>query len=193
MVALSTIDDDKEIRSVIAEVLSMSGYDVVEAASGRLDRAATRIRDAAPYERGREFALSPADLGFLTSTYLLAFAAFQLPLGVLLGSNERAYRSVEFLIDFFRSTPSSALIPLFLLIFGVSDINKVAIAAFGALLIVLLGGFLAIGALAATFFALAGRATVPRSQRRLYGILWVLVLLLGGPLWLVAAAGLGLL
>jgi NitT/TauT family transport system permease protein len=59
-----------------------------------------------------------------------------MPLGVLLGSNERAYRSVEFLIDFFRSTPSSALIPLFLLIFGVSDINKVAIAAFGALLIV---------------------------------------------------------
>ena len=31
-----------------------------------------------------EFALSPADLGFLTSMYLLAFAAFQLPLGVLL-------------------------------------------------------------------------------------------------------------
>ena len=58
------------------------------------------------------------------------------PLGVLLGSNERAYRSVEFLIDFFRSTPSSALIPLFLLIFGTSNINKVAIAAFGAFLIV---------------------------------------------------------
>lgn len=64
-------------------------------------------------------------------------AALGVPLGVLLGSNERAYRSVEFVIDFFRSTPSSALIPLFLLIFGVSDINKVAIAAFGALLIVL--------------------------------------------------------
>ena len=31
-----------------------------------------------------EFALSSADLGFLTGTYLLAFAAFQLPLGVLL-------------------------------------------------------------------------------------------------------------
>ena len=68
--------------------------------------------------------------------FLIA-AAIGVPLGVLLGSNERAYRSVEFLIDFFRSTPSSALIPLFLLIFGVSDINKVAIAAFGALLIVL--------------------------------------------------------
>ena len=64
-------------------------------------------------------------------------AIIGVPLGVLLGSNEKAYRSVEFLIDFFRSTPSSALIPLFLLIFGVSDVNKVAIAAFGALLIVL--------------------------------------------------------
>ena len=63
-------------------------------------------------------------------------AVIGVPLGVVLGSNERAYRSVEFLIDFFRSTPSSALIPLFLLIFGVSDINKVAIAAFGALLLV---------------------------------------------------------
>ncbi|WP_218509856.1 ABC transporter permease [Variovorax sp. dw_308] len=67
--------------------------------------------------------------------FLIA-AVIGVPLGVLLGSNERLYRSVEFLIDFFRSTPSSALIPLFLLIFGVSDINKIAIAAFGAFLIV---------------------------------------------------------
>src|SRR5512145_516590 len=32
----------------------------------------------------REFELAPSELGFLTSMYLLAFAAFQLPLGVLL-------------------------------------------------------------------------------------------------------------
>jgi sulfonate transport system permease protein len=64
-------------------------------------------------------------------------AIIGVPLGVLLGSNEKAYRSVEFLIDFFRSTPSSALIPLFLLIFGVTDINKVAIAAFAAVLVIL--------------------------------------------------------
>lgn len=59
------------------------------------------------------------------------------PLGIVLGSSESAYRSVEFVIDFFRSTPSSALIPLFLLIFGITDINKIAIASFGAMLIVL--------------------------------------------------------
>lgn len=80
-----------------------------------------------------------ADFGVTVVRTIEAFliaAVIGVPLGVLLGSSEKAYRSVEFLIDFFRSTPSSALIPLFLLIFGVSDINKVAIAAFGALLIV---------------------------------------------------------
>ena len=80
------------------------------------------------------------DFAATVSRTLQAFliaAVVGVPLGVLLGSNERFYRSVEFLIDFFRSTPSSALIPLFLLIFGTSDVNKIAIAAFGALLIVL--------------------------------------------------------
>jgi sulfonate transport system permease protein len=83
-------------------------------------------------------ALLPHFLVTLERT-LAAFAiatAVGMPLGIALGSNEKAYRSVEFLIDFFRSTPSSALIPLFLLIFGINDINKIAIAAFGAFLIV---------------------------------------------------------
>lgn len=57
--------------------------------------------------------------------------------GVALGSSERTYRSVEFLIDFFRSTPASALIPLFILFFGITDLNKVAIAAFTAMLSIL--------------------------------------------------------
>lgn len=74
--------------------------------------------------------------GRTLEAFLIA-AVVGMPLGILLGSNQRAYRSVEFLVDFFRSTPSSALIPLFLLIFGTSDINKVAIAAFGAVLIVI--------------------------------------------------------
>ena len=71
---------------------------------------------------------------------LIAFliaAVLGMPLGIILGSSERAYRSVEFLIDFFRSTPASAMIPLFLLIFGISDFNKIAIASFGAFLIII--------------------------------------------------------
>lgn len=86
---------------------------------------------------------SGAILGDLWATIYRTLYAFAIatvigvPLGVMLGSSEGAYRSVEFLIDFFRSTPSSALIPLFLLIFGITDVNKIAIASFGAMLIVL--------------------------------------------------------
>lgn len=64
-------------------------------------------------------------------------AVLGIPLGIGLGSSEKSYRSVEFLIDFFRSTPASALIPLFILFFGTSDINKVAIAAFSAFLVII--------------------------------------------------------
>ena len=78
----------------------------------------------------------------LTATVLRTFSAFLIagivgvPVGVALGSSEKLYRSVEFLIDFFRSTPASALIPLFILFFGVSDFSKVVIAAFSAFLLI---------------------------------------------------------
>ena len=59
------------------------------------------------------------------------------PLGLVLGSSVRLYRSLEFVIDFFRSTPASALFPLFLVILGVGESTKVAVAAFGAGLLIL--------------------------------------------------------
>jgi len=64
-------------------------------------------------------------------------AVIAIPLGILLGSSEKLYRSVEFLIDFFRSTPASAMFPLFLVLFGVGDRTKIAVAAFGAALVIL--------------------------------------------------------
>jgi len=60
-----------------------------------------------------------------------------IPLGIFLGANERLYRSVEFVIDFFRSTPASAMFPLFLVLFGVGDRTKISVAAFGAALVIL--------------------------------------------------------
>src|SRR5262249_36652718 len=71
----------------------------------------------------------------ITSTAIAAVIA--IPLGILLGSSEKVYRSVEFLIDFFRSTPASAMFPLFLVLFGVGDRTKIAVAAFGAVLVIL--------------------------------------------------------
>lgn len=54
------------------------------------------------------------------------------PIGIVLGAKASIYRSVEFNIDFFRSTPATALFPLFLLLFGLGDLTKVAVAAFAA-------------------------------------------------------------
>jgi sulfonate transport system permease protein len=80
-----------------------------------------------------------ADALITLSRTLIAFAigaALGVPIGVAFGSSERLYRSIEFLIDFFRSTPASALIPLFILFFGITDVNKIAIAGFSVFLIV---------------------------------------------------------
>jgi ABC-type nitrate/sulfonate/bicarbonate transport system permease component len=76
-----------------------------------------------------------ASVGRTFSAFLLA-AMVGVPLGVLLGSSEKLYRSVEFLIDFFRSTPASALIPMFILFFGISNLSKIIIAAFSAFLLI---------------------------------------------------------
>jgi ABC-type nitrate/sulfonate/bicarbonate transport system permease component len=59
-----------------------------------------------------------------------------MPLGIVTGASPHIYRAFEFLIDFFRSTPATAMFPLFLLIFGLGDFSKVAVAAFAAFLIV---------------------------------------------------------
>jgi len=72
------------------------------------------------------------------TAYAIAIAAvIAIPLGIVLGANEKAYRSVEFVIDFFRSTPASAMFPLFLVIFGVGDKTKILVASFGAALVIL--------------------------------------------------------
>ena len=86
---------------------------------------------------------SGAILGDLFSTLervILSFIialAVGLPLGLFLGRSEKIYRSVEFIIDFFRSTPATALFPLFLLVFGITDKSKIAVAAFASMLIII--------------------------------------------------------
>jgi len=69
--------------------------------------------------------------------YSTAIAAvIAIPLGILLGSSKRsiARRIPDRL---FRSTPASAMFPLFLVLFGVGDRTKISVAAFGAALVIL--------------------------------------------------------
>jgi ABC-type nitrate/sulfonate/bicarbonate transport system permease component len=99
-----------------------------------------------PMDSWRAFLAGTAD-GTLTHDFmktlwrtLLSFLialALAVPLGIVLGASERLYRSVEFVIDFFRSTPASAMFPLFLVLFGVGEATKIAVAAFGAGLVIL--------------------------------------------------------
>jgi NitT/TauT family transport system permease protein len=77
-------------------------------------------------------------MGTLNRT-LAAFAVAALlgvPVGIVLGSDVRIYRAFEFAIDFFRSTPATAMFPLFLLIFGIGEESKVGVAAFSAWLVI---------------------------------------------------------
>ena len=73
----------------------------------------------------------------LRVTYAFAIAAaLGVPVGIVLGANESIYRSLEFVIDFFRSTPATAMFPLFLLLFGLGEFSKISVAAFAAWLVI---------------------------------------------------------
>ena len=64
-------------------------------------------------------------------------AAIGVPLGIILGYWEKIYDSVEFIIDFFRSFPATAMFPLFMLAFGLGDGSKIALVVFGCSLLIL--------------------------------------------------------
>ncbi len=80
------------------------------------------------------------DLFSTIKIVILAFilaAVTGIPLGLFLGSSKKVYQSFEFIIDFFRSTPATALFPLFLLIFGIDNESKIALASFTAMIIII--------------------------------------------------------
>jgi len=61
-----------------------------------------------------------------------------LPLGLLLGYFSWLHDMWELPLDFFRSTPVTALFPFFLLIFGIGDVGKIAIASWAVALIIVI-------------------------------------------------------
>ncbi|HEX9853771.1 MAG TPA: ABC transporter permease [Acidimicrobiia bacterium] len=50
------------------------------------------------------------------------------PLGIIVGSNVYVYRSTRFIVDFIRPIPSIAILPVFMLVFGIGFTLKVYIA-----------------------------------------------------------------
>jgi len=62
-------------------------------------------------------------------------ALFGLLLGVPLGVSREFYDASEFVLDFSRSMPSPAIIPLAMLLFGLGDLSRIAVATFTCTLV----------------------------------------------------------
>jgi len=65
-------------------------------------------------------------------------AIIGIPIGLAMGKSDKIYHSLEFLVDFFRSIPVTALFPLFLVVFGIGDVAKFSIVAWSSCLIILI-------------------------------------------------------
>lgn len=79
------------------------------------------------------------DLGSTLAASILAFVA-SVPLGVIGGvivvSAGAMGRPWEFLLDFARSIPATALVPVFLIVFGLEPTTKIVIGAFSSGLVI---------------------------------------------------------
>jgi len=80
----------------------------------------------------------------LWATLMRMFSGFfvalviAVPAGIVLGHIKKVYLYCEFLIDFARSIPATAIFPLFMIIFGVGDEAKIAIVAFSCGFVILI-------------------------------------------------------
>jgi len=81
------------------------------------------------------------DVWSTISRSVMAFA-ISVPIGLVVGFliffGGQARPPAEFLLDFLRSIPATALVPLFLIIYGIGDTTKIAVGAFSSALVICL-------------------------------------------------------
>ena len=71
-----------------------------------------------------------SDIGISLFRILIGFgvaAILAVPLGILIGLNRRAEALIEPVVDFIRYTPIPAFIPLFILWFGIGELEKIVV------------------------------------------------------------------
>lgn len=71
-----------------------------------------------------------SDIGISLFRILIGFgvaAILSVPLGILIGLNRRAEALIEPVVDFVRYTPIPAFIPLFILWFGIGELEKIVV------------------------------------------------------------------
>lgn len=70
------------------------------------------------------------DVGISLFRILVGFfvaVLFAVPIGILIGLNRRAEALIEPIVDFIRYTPIPAFIPLFILWFGIGELEKIVV------------------------------------------------------------------
>ena len=80
------------------------------------------------------------DIGATLARVVVGFVLAMIigtPIGMLMGYFKKVYYALEFVVDFFRSIPATALFPLFLLFFGIGNTAKIAIAVWACVLIII--------------------------------------------------------
>ncbi|MCL5069271.1 MAG: ABC transporter permease [Thaumarchaeota archaeon] len=85
---------------------------------------------------GNKLYALPQNLAFTLERMFLGYglaAVIAIPLGVLIGSSKKITRLLEPTIEVFRPLPPVALIPIFILLFGINDTMYVVFVAFGCI------------------------------------------------------------
>ncbi|GAA5078180.1 ABC transporter permease [Thermocatellispora tengchongensis] len=88
--------------------------------------AAARLAGEVPFWHAFGLTLTGWSLGLLLS------AAIAIPAGLLLGSSDICYRSCRFTIDFLRTIPPVAMVPLALLLYGATTQMKLVLIVLGS-------------------------------------------------------------
>ena len=74
---------------------------------------------------------------YRTIISFLVACVLGIPIGLAMGFMPRVYRSLEIVVDFFRSIPPIALFPLFLLILGIGEQSKLGVSVYGCTLVII--------------------------------------------------------
>jgi NitT/TauT family transport system permease protein len=98
-------------------------------------------------------------------------AAIGVTVGILLGYWKRLYNASTPFVDFLRSVPVTAILPLFLLAFGIGDAAKIAAIAWASALMMLINTVLGVASVPPTRIMVATTLRVSPHQRLLYVIL----------------------
>jgi ABC-type nitrate/sulfonate/bicarbonate transport system permease component len=91
-------------------------------------------------------------------------------LGVAIGSSEALRSTVEPTLEFIRAVPAAAILPVAIIVFGISDRQKVFVIAFGAVWPILLNTIEGVRGIDPSFQEV-GRAYSFRRRERLFNIM----------------------